>query len=60
MLNIEGTDEQRMLRKPSSNDQVVHVFPSGTLDDKPDGDVFVGNRCTTNGAKYVGMTLKIT
>ena len=59
-LNIQGADEQRMLRKPSPNDRVVQVLPAGALDDKPDRDMIAGSRFITNGPNCEGITLNIT
>ena len=52
--------KKRVLRKPSPNDEVVHLFPARALDNEPDGDVIARYRPITNGSNRVGMAMKIT
>ena len=60
LLIIWGTDEHGMLRQSPPDDRVIHLFPTGAPDDKPDGKMIAGNRSVTIGPNCDGKTLKIT
>ena len=49
-----------MLSDPTSDDRVVSLFPSATLDSKLDKDVIAGYRLVTNSTNLLRVTPKAT